>query len=266
MDKNFITLTNETLFARSCLGLGLTQIRQANYSELGTYCQAFINLSVGLERLAKIVILLDYLIYNNGNYPNFKTLKNYGHNLNELYSKSQEISNRNNIKFQYYSQLTDEIHTNILDILSNFAKGDRYANLDFLTGENDKNPVADWSKNVDDWIWDNKVTEFKKELIIKNASLWRLIENYCLYINEKNEIIKDSVKASEMTGKWESISQYRILYMAQIVRYWIEILNALAENLDYKNGIIMPDFSRIFVLFMQDDNYIKKRKDWTRKY
>lgn len=265
MDKNFITLNNEVSFARSCLGLGLTQIRKANYAELGIYWQAFTNLSVGLERLAKLVILLDYLIHNNGNYPDFETLKRYGHNLNKLYKISQEISNRNSIKFNYYSELNEYIHINILDVLNNFAKGERYANLDFLTGASNKNPVSDWSLKIDDWIWDNQITKNKKEVILKNASLWKLMPFHCYHITETNQIIRDAVEASILTGKFEAVAPYRVLYTVQIIRYWSELLREL-QYLCHIKQINTPSFSEHFSLFLTDDSYIKGRKDFTKRY
>lgn len=264
MNKKWLALSNEVAFARSTLGLGVTQIQYANYAELGIYWQSFTNLSVGLERLAKLVILLDYL-HCNGDYPDFQTLRSYGHDLNKLYAISKKIILNHNIKFDFIDNLDSEIHINILTILSNFAKGDRYANLDFLTGMNDKNPVSDWSLKVDNWIWENKISEKTKDRIIANASLWRIIPSSCLFITEVNEIIRSSEKASILTGKWQAVTPYRKLYLVQIIRYWVEILLWL-QNSCHQQGIEVPYFSEDFPLFLQKDDYIKRRKNWTKRY
>ena len=56
---------------------------------------------MGLERLAKICILLDFYIQNNGNFPSDKVLRNIGHNIQELYNKSKEIKEFYEFKFKY---------------------------------------------------------------------------------------------------------------------------------------------------------------------
>lgn len=264
MNKNWLALSNEVAFARSTLGVGVTQIQYANYVELGIYWQSFTNLSVGLERLAKLVILLDYL-HHHGNYPDFQTLRNYGHDLNKLYTISKQIVLNNNIKFDFIDNLDSEIHINILTILSNFAKGDRYANLDFLTGMNDKNPISDWSSKVDDWIWENKISQKKKDRMIglydDNYAL--IHPNICFPITETNQEITSIRELSKLEARNSMIIPYRKLYIVQIIRYWVEILLWL-QNLCYSKCI--PDFSEDFPLFLQKDDYIKRRKNWTKRY
>lgn len=264
MNKNWLALSNEVAFARSTLGLGVTQIQYANYAELGVYWQSFTNLSVGLERLAKLVIVLDYL-HHHGNYPDFQTLRNYGHDLNKLYTISKQIVLNNNIKFDFIDNLDSEIHINILTILSNFAKGDRYANLDFLTGMNDKNPVSDWSLKVDNWIWENKISQKKKAKIISlyENSYTAIRPSICFHITETNQEITSIKELSKLETKTSMIIPYRKLYIVQIIRYWVEILLWL-QNLCYSKCV--PDFREDFPLFLQKDDYIKRRKNWTKRY
>lgn len=264
MNRNWVALNNEASFVRSALGLGVTQIQYANYADLGIYWQSFTNISVGLERLAKLTILLDCFL-NKGSFPDFKTLKRFGHKLNDLYGVSREIVDRNNIEFDYISILDNEIHKNILSVLTDFANGDRYANLDFLTGESDKNPVLDWSKNVDEWIWENKISEKSKNKIRMNASLWNLIPCGCFFITETNKVIRKAEEASILTGKWQAIAPYRKLYIVEVVRYWVEILIWL-QNSCHRKGLEVPYFGEYFPLFLQNDAYIKRRKNWTKIY
>lgn len=267
MDKNFITLNNEGAFARNILGLGITEISKANYASLGIYWQAFTNLTVGLERLAKLVILLDYAIENNGKFPNFKYLKEIGHDLLKLYEISQEIMKKHQIKMRFAQNLESEIHQNILNVLNNFAKSDRYANINFLTGGyQDNNPVTDWAIKVDDWIWDNDISYKKQEQIYHNAEIVKQSPIFTLYISELDELITDIYDASVLTGKWQAVVPYRRLYLVQIIRYWTEIFLELTDKCHSKQ-ILVPYFSETYApLFLANDSYIKKRKSWLKHY
>lgn len=123
-NETFISLSKEAAFAYEIVASGVTQIRKANYAKKGIYYQSFSNLTIGIERIAKLCILLDYYIKNNGNF-----LKKLGHDINVLYEKSIVIKNENSFKFDYLENLNTEIHQNILMILSDFAIKDRYENL-----------------------------------------------------------------------------------------------------------------------------------------
>lgn len=268
MNKNFIALNNEAHFIRSTLGIGMTEIGKANYATLGVYWQAFTNLSVGLERLAKLTLLLDLLIDKEGIFPTNQELKKYGHDLIKLYNKSQSIITNRELNLKSIHNLDEEVHSNILSILNNFAKGDRYANLDFLTGNADIiNPVSEWASRVDDWIWNNDISRKKQENIYKNAARIEKIASpsVVIYISESNDIIDNMYDASLLVGKWQAVVPYRKLYLVQIIRYWIEILKEL-ENICHKCKIEIPFFHDYFSLFFTSNEYIKKRKNWIRLY
>ncbi|WII92675.1 hypothetical protein QEO94_08535 [Kingella negevensis] len=267
MDKNFITLNNEGCFARNILGLGITELSKANYANLGIYWQAFTNLSVGLERLAKLVVLLDYALRNNGLFPDFQELKKYGHDLIKLYEYSQEIMQFHCIEMKFADNLETDIHQNILDVLNNFSKSDRYANINFLTNSKQiNNPVTDWALNVDDWIWNNKISPSKQEKILRQAEEMDYLAIYALYISELDELITDAYDASILTGKWQLVVPYRRLYVVQIIRYWTEIFLALTDKC-HADGISVPFFNEVYApLFLANDSYIKKRKSWLKHY
>lgn len=102
---------------------GLDCLRKANVYEKGMYYKAFFSLSIGLERLLKLIIMYEYRIRNNGNFPDNKEIKTKGHNLYEMFNiVVPEI-------------LENDLYNNIIKFLSNFAKTTRYYNLDVLTGE-----------------------------------------------------------------------------------------------------------------------------------
>lgn len=265
--RNFIALNNEAKFARSVLGIGVTEIRKANFCALGIYWQAFTNLSVGLERLAKLVILLNLLIQKKGIFPTDKELKKYGHDLEKLYQESKNIIQQHQIQID--TNLDGEIYQNILKVLNGFAKGDRYSNLDFLTGnlhENAGNPIESWASLVDDWIWENKISVKQQERIYSYAEANEQLPAVVFHFSERNEIIDNLYDYFILRGIWRAVAPYRCLYMTHIIRYWASILIKL-QNICQRQDIKVPFFNEIYALFLiNDDKYCKNRKTWTRNY
>ena len=56
-------ISRECALVRHLIGSGVTALGQANYADKrGEYYTAFFGLSVGLERLAKLILVADYAI------------------------------------------------------------------------------------------------------------------------------------------------------------------------------------------------------------
>lgn len=112
---------------------GVTQIRKANYSRQGIYFHDFTSLSTGLERAGKMCLILEHYIRSGGKFPDNKFLKNeIGHDIAAIYQKLIRIKKEYQFEFYYLQDLEEDIYRNILDILSRFAKGDRYSNIDLI--------------------------------------------------------------------------------------------------------------------------------------
>lgn len=246
----------------------MTEIGKANFTQKGIYWQAFTNLSIGLERLAKLTVLLNLLIEKNGVFPSNNELKKYGHDLNELYNTSKEIINARNLAAPSVS-LNQNVHTSILRVLNNFAKGDRYSNLDFLTGKTTaQNPVNQWSMEVDDWIWEYQISTKQQEKIYAQAINFEALmkSSGIFHISENNDLIDDMYTFGVLFYKWSAIAPYRRVYLAHIIKYWAEILCEL-EHICRKKHIQIPYLREFFALFLStDDKYAKTRKNWQRLY
>ena len=75
----------ETALVRHLIGSGVTALGRANYADKkGEYYTAFFGLSVGLERLAKLILVADYVISNSGQMPEERVVRRFGHKLVEL--------------------------------------------------------------------------------------------------------------------------------------------------------------------------------------
>jgi len=227
--NTFLALLNEAQFTKEILGIGATQIRKANYAKKGIYYQSFTCLSTGLERIGKMCILLDYYINSDGGFPDLNYVKNkIGHDIGLIYKESLSIAEKRMIDFDFLKDLNGEIHQNILSILSDYAKGDRYSNINILLGSQlISDSMKRWYETVDTILFEKHVTKKKKERLLRNAEIiHQLTEEFTLvrHIAEDGKSIESVKTTSFKTGMQESIAVYRQLYILQIIRFWVELV------------------------------------------
>ena len=147
------------------LAEGLDCLRKASVYEKGMYYQAFFSLSIGIERLLKLIIIYDHRAKNNGNFPENKEIKAKGHDLYEMFNVVVP-----NI-------LKNDLYNSTINFLSDFAKTTRYYNLDVLTGKEIQklNPLEEWN-NIEKMI----LKEYKVEI--------KITPNKNVLVNNLNQI------------------------------------------------------------------------------
>jgi len=142
----FLLLQQEGYVFRSCLCQGLTELRNANLNQKGLYYSAFFQLSIGLERLLKVIVIIDYVATHNLAFPTNDILKNkYRHDLARLVDTVRSIAvPRKEHPLSYLAP--DGTPSRIVRFLSDFAKFSRYYNLDLLTqGSTTSDPLKEWN-------------------------------------------------------------------------------------------------------------------------
>lgn len=267
-NEKFTALANEAAFAYEILHSGVMQIRNANYARKGLYFQSFINLSVGLERIAKICLILDYYIENDGAFPDEKYLKNnIGHNILRLYEKSILIKNKYAFEFKFLNSLDSPIYQNILKIISDFAIKDRYENLNILVNaKQENNPISLWFHNVDIELFEKHVSKNKKIKIEHNAHMMETLVAPFMLVMHSSEDGKDIInveEASLRTGLYEAVCPYRQLYVAHVIRFWTELIWELQyKAMASRKEEDIPFFSDMFGCFYNDDSYLRTRKNY----
>ncbi|GEM87746.1 hypothetical protein [Meiothermus granaticius] len=264
LNQTFVALLKEAQFTKELLGSGATQIRQANYASKGLYFQSFANLSTGLERIGKLCLILDHYIETQGSFPDFKYLKNeIGHNLNLLQEKAEKMALHRGWPNPFPSSA---IHKAIVELLSEFAEGDRYSNFDLLVGANRQaDPIASWYERVDLPLFESRVTAKKKHAIVGNAKLISSLIgpiSSVLHISETGEEITDVENASRNTGVFEAVAPHRQLHVLQIIRAWVKLLGKLQHVAQALGRDDIPFFDELFAAFENDDAYMKTRKTW----
>src|SRR5713101_1528009 len=147
----FRALLRETGIAAELLAAGVTALGKANSVQHGWYNQAFFNLSIGFERAAKIVLVLNHCLEHSGAFPSDSDLRGYGHNIKDLLRRADEISQHRRSGGEYTTLPATSIHQGIIETLSEFASATRYYNLDLLVqgrGKAFSDPLAAWIVRV----------------------------------------------------------------------------------------------------------------------
>lgn len=265
----FVALLKEAQFTKEMLGSGATQIRKADYATKGVYFQSFTSLSTGLERIGKLCLMLDYYLDTNGQFPDSRYLKNeIGHNISLIYSKSLAVIRKRSVSPKYLHDLNGEIHQNILSILSTFAQGDRYSNIDLLVGNpRRRDPVANWFERVDQLLFDRHVTAKKKARIEANAlAANRMLGSFTSvrHISETNTEITSVYNGSYRTGMQSAVAPLRQLFVLQIIRFWVELSWHLELQARRRGSEDIPFLCEIFAMFYNSDSYFRTRKTWDK--
>ena len=269
MTKAFNLINSECQFTQEIINIGITQIRKADCQKRGLYYQAFTCLSVGLERLMKL-ILVTQTYKDENRFLSEEELKGIGHKISDLYSRCREIGIQYNIRGNFSEN--DELYNKIIHILSEFAEtghDNRYYNLNYVSRANDedfilpKDAIHKWYDEIDGFIYNNKISAKVKEKTEIRCRLMGQMLSSCSLIDfdsEDGSELQDGESFLLNKNRQILCQEYRVLFVAQIVRYLSEILNKVADNLDEN----IPFVSEYFVMYRGDDATLRKKKDFTR--
>lgn len=264
-------IRQEAMLVRHLVGAGATAIGQANYAnKKGEYYRAFFELSVGMERLAKLILVVDYALTNGGKLPDESYVRGYGHLLEKLFKAVEQARTARALKLDY-QRPTDAVATAIIANLDAFAdaKRGRYANFAALgnpqTAQHE--PVAKWWTEVAEAILtDRYYGKPVQEKVEGNARAVNvLLSNIAMvrHTTETREHISDIEIASRRTGQTELVQKWSRYHALTIVRWLSDVYRELAEYAVYQhNHDAFFGSWEFFDTYRVDDYFMKSRKIW----
>jgi len=222
-----IKLLDEVDISIRLIKKGFSELQQISSSN-DFYHPPILLISSGFERLMKCIICY-WELKENGNYPSRNRLRSKGgrngHDLNILLQNIIDICN----SFESYEDrpatrddldfiINNERLHRIIEILSGFAQGGRYHNLDVVTDGN-----SQFEDPKDKW------EELETEIVNEDPSL--------------SKLMKDPKKTDEM---YKKINTILIIYLERFVRALSRIftLGELHEDAARCHGFI-KDFLNI---------------------
>jgi len=217
-------LEQESLIVRSCLCTGLTGIRNANLHDKGRYYTAFFQLAIGIERMAKLALILDCMAQNNLCAPGQQAVRTYGHDLKTLFATVQATAQARGYTLRSIFTLS-QLSTDVLEFLSEFATGMRYANLDALaSGNAQREPLHEWNQILQGVVKSKVPAKTKRRVTQQSTAVANALQDMSL------------VMASDLDGKPLSIatalSNPALLDAAAKQLIW-ELLSLLAPLRDF---------------------------------
>ena len=263
-------LEREAAIAAEHLGSGATIIGKANYAHHAHYGQAFFSLSTGIERGAKLALMVNHALNNGGDFPTPKVLRTFGHNLSDLLAEVDTIAKIRGLSPEERLPKST-IHQGIIRVLTEFASNvTRYYNLDFVMGnvrtEAHGDPIGSWFHLVTVPILDKHLTASRREKVESNArQVSGLIEpiSYVSHTSETGDHLGSVYEASVQTGLIEFANPYARMYVLQIARFYCHVMSALTYAA-YEAGMdFIPHLSEFFAIYNNEDSYLRDRKTWS---
>lgn len=271
MNATWQALAREAGLAAEHMGMGVSALAMANYAHKAHYPQAFFALSIGMERAAKLALVVDYAIQHKGVFPDNKQLRQYGHDLKSLLIAVDAISASGRLSANTRRLPQSAIHDGIIDTLTEFASNiTRYYNLDFVTnapGVAQKvDPVASWFLRVVEPILAQHATAKRKNKVESNAAIIKALTGditMVLHHSETGQTLDTVYDASRQTGMNKIAEPYVRLYVLQIVRFLGSVLSDLGYQAQVARLEDVPYLSEFFAIYDNDDAMLKSRKTWS---
>jgi len=265
----FPTLLHEATLAAELLSTGVTTLRRATTAQKGLYDLALFSLSIGFERVCKLIVLVDHYLKSNRTFPTNTQLRNeYGHDLEKLFPAVARIVADRKLSAEYTSPPTSEIHVSIVETLTEFARTTRYYNLDYLTAGKaaslQSGPVA-WVSRVGKSILKKHYSR-KKQLndVLEARALQDSMEDVVTGVrfDEAGKPITSLEQGLINAGEIRVIQRFGQFYCLQLIRYLAAALEEL-RSIAHRDGFgEIPFFGEIFAWYLNDDAMLKSRKTW----
>lgn len=263
--KSFILLQQEGYLISSCLSMGLTELRSANVHNKGSFYSSLFNLSVGIERLLKAIVIIDHMIKNELSVPTKKRLKEYGHDIVELYDTCVSIANERKIEVTTRDSL-DNVSSEILGLLSDFAQTTRYHNLDSLSSPSiRKDPLFHWAEIIS-LILERDVPVKQREKIMAQAkSISSAIEENTMTIMQGlDQKALTTEEALALPGLHDQAVKYAVLNIINMLSQLRSLVSELSHQAYAFNSQLppFPQMQEFLEWVWNDRQYVLRKKRW----
>lgn len=255
-------LAKEASLSAMNLGVGLTFLRKYNFAQLGFIYQSFFSLSIGIERLIKLILLYEYILLND-KYPPHNYLKSKGHSILNLFEEIKPLIKKYKCE-EYFDRLDqDPIHQIILNNLSDFATANRYFNLNELSGlTKTQDPVGRWNNEVNTIIierhFDPNSTKNKRAMAVaEKFSPFTSVR----HSNENDHEIRDYENFMFASLQVEAKQKYSMFYTFCIIKALCELQRN--QNFAMMSNIHLYEF---FMIFRAKYTSAKRLKSWNPFY
>jgi hypothetical protein len=250
---------------------GFDLFHRSDFDRPGSLYSAFFQLSTGLERLMKIVVILDHKVNNNLKTPTDRQLRAFGHSIIDCYSRCNSIAAaQDRVMDKWFAP--GDLEYRLLEFLSEFASGARYYNLDRLVGaKHADDPLIRWY-HVQISIARKYLSTKRREAIMQDAR--DHCEKFSLFgweIGPRGEydLTIDVTYQMEILKRTRGHCIWTIVRILQPFYFLLETLCDEIHKIDEKNGsdnTSVPHMTEFVAFFLCDQRTCVRRKNWLSTY
>lgn len=267
-EKYFID--RETKMARRLIDEGVTAIRKANYTDDGieSYYLAFFLLSAGLERLSKLVVILDRSLNVVGPLTASRWVKGFNHNIENLCMEMNQITSKRKIELEY-EYPDNSITRAIIRNIDAFAKGGagRYANYACIENpQNDSNePIRKWWNEVGLEILNSHFQNRGIQKIIEGheKDIERVMGSSTMpvIVDETGNRISSASCAFSRSAKAAIVQDWTPFYTLSIVRWISNLYYELSKTIStHKRKETFNESCDCFQVYIVNDRALRNFK------
>jgi hypothetical protein len=257
------SLLLETSLAASCLGNGLTEIRQYSFADKGRFFAGMFGVSVGLERILKVSVVLEHL-FRTGAPPNEEQLRGFGHSLSALLKAAREVNARCGLGVDEAPML-ESLTDRIVALLTAFAKETRYYNLNLVAGAQSSSsaePLAAWARDIDVEIVRRhyRLSRARRANLAMAAALNNTPGIVVAHTADNGTPIEDFASFVAESALAETKRKYSVFYIHRIALFCIGILEGLDRRFNPPLHVSEP----FRYLDIRERATILRRRRWDR--
>lgn len=274
--RTFTLLQQEGHLARASLLAGIDFLLRANLDErkIGNFYSSFFQLTIGIERILKLVVITNHMLENNYKPPTDGELKNkYGHNIKTTYLHALSVRNKWGDE-KIMPPVSDSIDDKILDFLEKFANKARYYNLRELNNTTpDRGPLGDWYSIC------KKVANSEIGLVKLNKDSERIMHqmDQAGMVGYSATFDFDGHPMTLFDEYWrmhviQKVAPHVVFKIVQFITPLYDALRYITfEAVDYENKNqfnlpVIPHLYEFFVFALANKPHALRRKSWARTF
>lgn len=262
---SFLLLEQEGFLISACLGAGLTDLRSAHIHNKGAFYSSLFNLSIGIERLLKAIVIIEHIATNNLSVPTKKQLKNYGHNIEELYDQCVKIAKARGVAVPDRN-LLNPIQKEIISLLCDFAQTTRYHNLDALNPSHvGRDPLDHWGQIVMAILEKDVSKAQKKKILSQSTLVASAIDDITITImHGLDKTPLSTEEALALPGLHGQAAKYAVLHVVKILAPLRELTAELSHRAYTFNTPepVLPQMQEFIQWLWDDRQYVLRKKRW----
>lgn len=272
LSEPFALFQQEGFLARSSLLTGLNALRKANVDDTnkGLFYSAFFELSIGFERLMKLVLVIDHMAKNDLNPMTDQELKSkYGHKIQSLYKSCEKLN-------EDLGRPTDDFYAegsfewDVIHFLHEFALSARYYNLSKLTnGQRTNDPLSDWGSLLTRVIY-RQVSNKKLEKIQSESLAYcdNFAGNLFTLMRDLDGQLMTTLDAVMYPQLVEAAAPHMVWQVFKIFSPFYFLISDVVEaahKIEHSKGIDHPNIPymcEFFSFLLLDRSDVIRRRKW----